>query len=383
MDKQGRQRIAILFNFRKGWMGGIIYIINLVNALDFLDEDSKPEIIIFYDQDLEGFIKDFKYSYLEFVPWFFPSLWKGYLGSWLVRKNLFVNKIIEEYKPIGIYPLNDWPISGKFMLEKGTRVVGWIPDLQHKFYPHFFTKLRVFFREQRIKMLLRNTGDLAVSSHDVESHFKKFYSIKPSLRIHALRFVSLISNTTFRPLVELQNQYAIPAHYFIVSNQFTNHKNHMVLLDALRILKEKRFTIFFVLTGKTDFKGNENYISQIRTFIKTHGLENSINMTGIIPRQDQLSLMKHARAVVQPSLFEGWSTVIEDAKSLRIPVLASNLPVNMEQLQETATFFDPCNASELATKLENFNQQSETLRYDSYENRVRKFAEDFMDVFKS
>ncbi len=381
--KEKRKRIAIIFNFRKGWMGGIIYILNLINALNYLKEEDKPEILIFYNKDLEEFLTEIKYSYLKTICWSFPGFLKGYFGSWFTRRNIFVNDIIREYSPAGIYPLNDWPLPKRAFDQGNLKVVAWIPDLQHKFYPHFFTRLRVFFREQRIKMLLRNTGDLAVSSHDVESHFRKFYTIKPSLKIHPLRFVSLISNTTFRPLTELQTQYSIPEGYFIVSNQFTNHKNHMVLLEALRILKDKGVGIFLVLTGKTDFKGNENYISQIRSFIKTYGLENSIKMTGVIPRQDQLSLMKHARAVVQPSLFEGWSTVIEDAKSLRVPVLASSLPVNMEQLQDTAAFFDPHNAAELATKLETFDQQPGALRYDSYENRVRKFAEDFMDIFKN
>ena len=31
---------------------------------------------------------------------------------------------------------------------------------------------------------------------------------------------------------------------------------------------------------------------------------------------DQLRLMKESLGVIQPSLFEGWSTVIEDAKAL-------------------------------------------------------------------
>jgi hypothetical protein len=35
--------------------------------------------------------------------------------------------------------------------------------------------------------------------------------------------------------------------------------------------------------------------------------------------------MKNATAIMQPSLFEGWSTVIEDAKSLQVPVIASDL----------------------------------------------------------
>ena len=58
-------------------------------------------------------------------------------------------------------------------------------------------------------------------------------------------------------------------------------------------------------------------------------------------RAEQLLLMKYAQAVIQPSLFEGWSTVIEDAISLQVPVIASNLPVNIEQLGDRGVYFDP------------------------------------------
>ena len=41
-----------------------------------------------------------------------------------------------------------------------------------------------------------------------------------------------------------------------------------------------------------------------------------ISILGFISRQDQLSLMRDAIAVIQPSLFEGWSTVVEDCKAI-------------------------------------------------------------------
>lgn len=380
---QNRTKIAILFNFRKGWMGGIIYIINLVNSLNFLDDEDRPEIIVLYNPDLNEFIKDFNYPHIQFEEWNFPAFWKGYLLSWLTGKNAFVEKIIQQFKPAGIYPLNDWPVPGKRMLKNNTRVVSWIPDLQHKFYPHFFTRLRVFMRELRIKLLLRNANDLAVSSQDVGNHFRKFYRIKSHLAIHELRFVSIIQDFEFRSKQELQQKYKITFPYFIVSNQFTNHKNHKVILRALIRLKSEGISVHFVFTGKMEFRGNEEYIKEIRAVIQENNLSDNVSMLGIIPRHDQLSLMKHSRAVVQPSLFEGWSTVIEDAKSLQLPVIASNLPVNIEQLGDTGTYFSPHSEGELASLLASFNEEVKEDRYDPYKERVKKFAQDFMGIFNT
>ena len=170
-------------------------------------------------------------------------------------------------------------------------------------------------RELRIKLLLRNTNDLVVSSSDVESHFRKFYKIHKKLSIHVVRFVSIINDSGLPMIKDILNKYKLPSEYFMVSNQFTNHKNHLVVLRALIELKKRNSNVYFVFTGKMEFKGNEKYIQEIRKTIAENHLEDVVSLLGIIPRQDQLVLMKYAKAVVQPSLFEGWSTVVEDAKS--------------------------------------------------------------------
>ena len=60
-----RLKIGILFNFNPNWMGGIVYIINLIKTLEFLDDDDKPEIILFYRSDLKKFVDEINYKYLN------------------------------------------------------------------------------------------------------------------------------------------------------------------------------------------------------------------------------------------------------------------------------------------------------------------------------
>ena len=43
-----RLRLGILFYFSPKWMGGIVYIKNLIRILNFLDDDDKPEVVVFY-----------------------------------------------------------------------------------------------------------------------------------------------------------------------------------------------------------------------------------------------------------------------------------------------------------------------------------------------
>ena len=82
-------------------------------------------------------------------------------------------------------------------------------------------------------------------------------------------------------------------------------------------------------------------------------------------------------------MFEGWSTVIEDAKSLQVPVIAANLNVNIEQLEETGTYFEPHNVAQLVSILEKYPNRDYTKPlYDSYDSRMKAAAYELLSVFK-
>ena len=382
IENKNRLRIGIIFNFRKSWMGGLIYIVNLINALNFLDDKDKPEIIVFYIPELEELTKEMQYPYLKLMPWKFKEIYKGYYSSWFKRKNVFVDDLINDFKLDGIYPVNDRPVKSSKKINDKTKIVAWIPDLQHKFYPHFLGKKRNFLRELRIKILLRNTDDLVVSSHDVENHFHKFYNLKKNLRIHILQFVTIIKDVDFTDIENLRQKYKVPKEYFMVCNQFTNHKNHFVILNALSLLKTRNENVHFVFTGKMEFRGNDAYIKNIREIVAENKLEDNVSFLDVIPRQDQLCLMKHCKAIVQPSFFEGWSTVIEDAICLQLPVIAADLPVNIEHLGDKGIFFDPNDGKQLADILASFPTHDGTDIYEKYDKRIEKYGKKFLEIFR-
>ena len=99
---------------------------------------------------------------------------------------------------------------------------------------------------------------------------------------------------------------------------------------------------------------------------------------GFIEREEQLILLKNAQAVIQPSLFEGWSTVIEDVKAQNNYIIASNLGVHQEQLIDYPNYslFDPKSATDLAEKM-----QQQFIKNDySYDQKIRKFGDSFVNI---
>lgn len=382
MDKGSRFRIGIIFNFTQSWLGGFYYYQNIIKALNYLEDAEKPEIIIFYNKDFAVHLKDIQYPYLQLIPWQFGRVNVGYFASLIKRKNIFADKIIKTYHLNGVYPLNDNPVPANKVIPHGTVTAAWFPDLQHKFFPQFFDKKRLWLRELRLKITLKNATDLVVSSNDTIDHFRRFYTVPNSLKIHVLQFVSVIDNQKSVDIGKVRAMYNIPEDYFIVSNSFLKHKNHLVVLNALRILKQRNQCVHVIFTGKMEVYKNPSYLKLLKSIVSENRLEANTSFLGIIPREDQLCIMIHAKAVLQPSLFEGWNTTVEDAKSLQLPVIASNIKVHHEQLGDNGIYFDSVDENSLAKVLSTFSLDTNKQLYEVYDVRVKKFAKEFVRIFK-
>ena len=61
---------------------------------------------------------------------------------------------------------------------------------------------------------------------------------------------------------------------------------------------------------------NKRYSSEIKRYIEENNLRDRIKLLGILDKKEQVQRMKGAVAIVQTSLFEGWETCVEDARTL-------------------------------------------------------------------
>jgi glycosyltransferase involved in cell wall biosynthesis len=222
-----------------------------------------------------------------------------------------------------------------------------------------------------------------VSSYDSLSHLKQFYpETKASLKV--LRFASVIEKNSITAIGALNQKYGLKSPYFLVSNQFWKHKNHPVVLKALLLCKERGLDVKIVFTGNESDHRNPGYFGELKNFVTTNGLSGMTQFLGFIPRQDQLGLMLNALAVIQPSKFEGWGTVVEDAKTLNRPVIASDIPVHREQLGDYGYYFPPDDADALSRWIQDFMKQDFRPKHPdmNYEQRLRDFARDFTRIFE-
>jgi glycosyltransferase involved in cell wall biosynthesis len=274
--------------------------------------------------------------------------------------------------------MHDFPVRRK----SDAKLIAWWADLQEKHYPEFFSWKQNFGRDIRIKLILKNCDHLVVSSQDVLDDFNRFYKVPEKLNVHIYHFVSVIDNLESIKIEDLRAKYNLPEKYFMVSNQFHKHKNHKVVLQTLKKLKTEGKKVYVAFTGKFPGATDSPYLANLHQLINDNELHDQVIMLGLISRNDQLQLMRHSQAVIQPSLFEGWSTVIEDAKSLQVPVIASNLKVNIEQLGKDGVYFNPDNPEELADILKDYPVRNlEDILYEDYNLRVKKAAKTLLNIF--
>lgn len=376
---ENRLVLGIIFNQNPKWTGGIIYLLNVIRILDFLEEKDKPYVIVLYNPILKKHVDEIQYPYLKMVPHEFPSIYRGYVLSVLNNKNIFVHDFVVNYKIDVIYPIQDYPIKSKL----DVKLVSWCADLQHKYYPNFFTKRKIFERNLRMKFGLYNSKDIIVSSRAVKDDIYKFFKVPKNLNIHIYHFVSIIEGLPAMTFEEIRTKYDLPEQYYMISNQFHKHKNHKVVFEAVAALKKKGIDVSIGITGRFPDKPDSPYLQELHDIINKNDLKKTIKFLGLIPRGDQLLLMKYAKAILQPSLFEGWSTVIEDARSLQVPVIAANLKVNIEQLEESGTYFEPHNVSQLVSILETYPKRDYNKQlYESYETRMKKAAYELFNIFR-
>ena len=321
------------------WMGGTIYLRNLAIILSRLPESERPKVCLIGPREVVA-------RFILLGEWGFWATF-DFIANTLLRKIIrYVGWPENAVAPIDvIYP-------GYGAQSPGAVTVHWIPDFQHRYLPHFFSSDEIAARNHSMGEIAGQPGVVVFSSNVAAEDFRRFY---PDYRAtpRVWHFFSLL-NTTKPASHSSLEKYSLPEKYLYLPNQFWVHKNHITVLKALaRLRQEKGMIIPLVCTGTQSDRRNETHFTSLMRFIEEHNLTSQVHLLGLIERNDQVDVLRHAAAVVQPSLFEGWSTVVEDVRATGRPIFLSDIPVHREQALDHCFYFLPESDEQLALLLKN------------------------------
>lgn len=369
---QERERIGIYYKWKGPWIGGFYYIRNLLRALNTLEDKDKP-IVDFYCDDANLFSKmqiESSYPFLEYNKVRYSIFFK------IVRR---LCRSINENWAYKIKYLKFNPDNlFVFPCDSPTNVkaINWKPDFQEKYLPSLFSKNDLEKREFSINVVGKNRIPIIFSSYVSLNDYKKFYP-KYRNKTFVLHFGVYHPDISDIKIESVLYKYGISTPYLLCANQFWKHKNHLFLFKAYTNALRKGLKMQLVCTGDFNDVRNPSYINDIKNFIESNRLERNILTLGLIDQKELLCLMKNAYAVVQPSLFEGWNTTVEDCKLLGKFVFLSDLEVHHEQINQNVCFFNPYDIDDLSTKL--LTVKPTTCLYD-YTKTINEYAENLLGI---
>jgi glycosyltransferase involved in cell wall biosynthesis len=238
--------------------------------------------------------------------------------------------------------------SGHLGRYRGVPALGWVPDLQHRHLPELFDRRTLTFREQRYRLLARFATHLVVSS---EAGARDLIDLSPRAagKTSVLRFViDPVPRAEQPDRGELAALYGIDGPFLYLPNQFWAHKNHRLVIDALALLRSRGRPVRVVATGAPVDRRRPEHYGELLAHVRAAGVEDDFRVLGVVPYPHVAALVRESVALINPSRFEGWSTTVEEARSVGTRVLLSSIPVHREQNPPGGEFFDPADAEGLA-----------------------------------
>lgn len=330
------------------WMGGTIYLSNLAQCISRLPVQERPKIRLLGDSVMVSnvqkaiafqagtIVHDFTSSSRRRL--LASSLWGWFLGllSRLFRRPMGAVDIL--YPGFGLYI-------------PGARIVRWIPDFQHRYLPNLFSADEIRARDESIGKVASQEGVVILSSQVALRDFRRFFPDSIATP-RVWSFHSLINLPQGAVSGESSSPLELPEKYIYLPNQFWTHKNHKLVFSALKLLRHQYgLRVQLVCTGlPSDSRAKDHYNSLLDLLCRSD-LRDQVKLLGLLPRDQQIHVFRCSAAVVQPSLFEGWSTVVEDARAIGRPIFLSDIPVHREQMPDCQFFFDPHSPEDLARLL--------------------------------
>ena len=219
--------------------------------------------------------------------------------------------------------------------------IGYLYDFQHRHLPHLFTERERRKRDEAFARMVEAAPAVVVNSHDTAAEARRLYP-RAAARIHALPF-----NASPRPEwldgPVVGSMVAPSGPYFLVSNQFWVHKDHATAFRAFALVAGRHPDVRLVCTGQTsDFRRPE-YFATLIALLDTLGVNDRVTIAGLLPKKEQIELLKGAVAVIQPTLCEGGpgGGAVYDAVSLGVRAIVSDIPINRELSGEPVVAFFP------------------------------------------
>jgi len=244
-----------------------------------------------------------------------------------------------------------YPVTVPIPATRAKRVLA-LHDVQHHDLPDLFSAAERAYRRLAYDRAARRADLVLTGAEHAKGRIVDVLGVEPE-RIEVVTHG--IDHTRFTP--ERRDREGLPAgippRFVLYPANLWPHKNHERLLDALPLLADKEVAL--VLTGQ-DYGRLGALLERARRL----GVRERVHHLGHVAPAVLPALYRGAKALVFPSLYEGFGAPPLEAMACGCPVTTSDRASLPEVCGDAALYFDPDSPESIAAALDRVLNDQET-----------------------
>jgi glycosyltransferase involved in cell wall biosynthesis len=362
-----RLRVCLDARLEEGVSGGVQqFVIGLARGLSQLG-DADDEYLFLASPDSSGWLRPYLTGACRLLPVQEGGVSRAavrgarrILPRWLrARGGRVLDRVLESLRPVRV-PVSDGTIERAgvdvmhFTVQAGflTEVPSiYQPyDLQHLHLPRHFPAAQRRWRETVYPALCRKASRVAVMSRWVKNDVVRQYHLAPE-KVQIVSWAPVLEAYPVPGAADLdlaRAKFRLPVAFAFYPAQTFRHKNHIGLLEALALLRDRRGLVVPAV-----FSGTLNeFFPAIRRRVRELRLDDQVRFLGYVSPLELQCLYRLCTLLAFPSRFEGGGMPIQEAFSTGVAVACSNVTCLPEQVGDAALLFDPGDVGAIASALE-------------------------------
>lgn len=236
------------------------------------------------------------------------------------------------------------------ILPKNIKTIVTVHDLVAFLFPNTHNKKATLIEKLFLKRAVRNASKiLTVSENTKKDLLKKFALLESKIEV-----IPCSAGDEFMPLEKSQlnnfkAQTNLPEEFFLAVGTIEPRKNYVNLIKAFALFVDKFPHYHLVIVGGKGWDYEEVYQE-----IRNNYLTKKVHMLGYISSSSLVKLYNSAKAVVFPSLYEGFGIPPLEAMKSGCPVIASSTSSIPEVVGDSAILFNPYSHLDIAGAMIHF-----------------------------
>ena len=304
-EKNKNIAINLLWTLRHEGSGTFVYIQNLLDNLFDVDKDNRYYLLInlYNYKNLRKRYKKNKNIKLKIIDIRYDFIFNPLRAvlKLIIRikkndsvKEKIIKKEIQKFidrKKINILFFPSTIIYPKGL--KNAKIISTIYDLQHEYFPgNFSEKYLKYRKENYLYTALNSDHIIAISDYTKKTIIEK-YGVDPEKITTTCLGVGIEKN--------IKSNIILPRNFIFYPATFWPHKNHKILIEALKKLETTFPDLNLIFTGAVK---NFELKKEIDNLILSYNLCKKVLYLGYVSEKDLNYIYRKASAMVFPSSFE-------------------------------------------------------------------------------